>query len=173
MKIRDVRMLPVLGEAWEEMWTSRFAPEENLHTLIEIVSDEGVTGIGSVFTSGMLVEGALQLLRPLLIGASALDPAATTEKLHQYTFWQGRGGSITHAISGIDIALWDLFGKVTGQPVSWLLGGRYRESIKPYGSMLMVEPARMKDRLKEGLGRGFQAFKIGWGPFGRESGPDG
>jgi L-alanine-DL-glutamate epimerase-like enolase superfamily enzyme len=126
-----------------------------------------VVGLGSVFTSGALVAGALELLRPLLIGASALDPAATTEKLHQYTFWQGRGGAITHAASGVDIALWDILGKVTRQPISRLLGGRYREAIKPYGSMLMVEPARMKDRLQEGLARGFKAFKIGWGPFGR------
>src|SRR5205814_3250791 len=105
--------------------------------------------------------------RPLLIGASALDPAAVAESLHQNTFWQGRGGTITHAISGIDIALWDLFGKVTRQPISRLLGGRHRESIKPYGSMLMVEPKAMGDRLREALARGFKAFKIGWGPFGR------
>lgn len=167
MKIRDVRMLPVVAKASEEMWSSRFSTEENLHTLIEVVTDEGVVGVGSVFTSGMLVAGALELLRPLLVGSSALDPAATTEKLHQHTFWQGRGGAITHAISGVDIALWDVFGKITRQPISRLLGGRYRDSIKPYGSMLMVEPPRMKDRLLDGLSRGFKAFKIGWGPFGR------
>jgi D-galactarolactone cycloisomerase len=167
MKIEEIRILPLIGEASDEMWTSRFSREENLHTLVEVISDEGVTGLGSVFTSGKLVVGAMDLLRPLLIGASALDPAAVTEVLHQNTFWQGRGGSITHAISGIDIALWDLFGKVARQPVSRLLGGRHRESIKPYGSMLMVEPGPMRDRLQEGLARGFKAFKIGWGPFGR------
>jgi L-alanine-DL-glutamate epimerase-like enolase superfamily enzyme len=167
MKIREIRMLPVVSEASEEMWSIRFSTEENLHTLIEVISDAGITGLGSVFTSGKLVEGALELLRPLLEGASALDPAATTETLHQNTFWQGRGGAITHAISGVDIALWDLFGKITSQPVSRLLGGRYRDSIKPYGSMLMVEPSGMKDRLQKGLDRGFKAFKIGWGPFGR------
>jgi L-alanine-DL-glutamate epimerase-like enolase superfamily enzyme len=89
--------------------------------------------------------------------------------LHQNTFWQGRGGTITHTISGIDIALWDILGKVTRQPISRLLGGRYRESIKPYGSMLMVDPERMQDRLQQGMARGFKAFKIGWGPFGRVS----
>ena len=105
-----------------------------------------------------------------LVGASAasLIPAATTEKLHQITFWQGRRRfDHAHAISGVDIALWDVFGKVTRQPISRLLGGRYRDSIKPYGSMLMVEPPRMKDRLLDGLSRGFKAFKIGWGPVGR------
>src|SRR5262249_19589250 len=95
--------------------------------------------------------------------------ARVAETLHQYTFWQGRGGAITHAISGIDIALWDVLGKVTRQPISRLLGGRHRDKIKPYGSLLMTEPAQMADRLAPALERGFKAFKIGWGPFGRRT----
>ena len=91
------------------------------------------------------------------------------EKLHQSTWWQGRGGAITHTISGIDIALWDIFGKVTGQPISRLLGGRYRESIKPYASLLTAEPEVLPARLQAALERGFRAIKMGWGPFGRES----
>ena len=74
---------------------------------------------------------------------------------------QGRTSTITHAISGIDIALWDILGKVTRQPIGRLLGGRHRASIKPYGSMLMAERPPMRDRLQEGLARGFKAFKIG------------
>lgn len=167
MKVQSVRLLPLLGATPDGGWSSGWSAEENLHTLLEVVTDEGVTGLGSVFTSRRLIEGALGVLEPFLIGASALDPAAVSETLHQNTFWQGRGGSITHAISGIDIALWDIFGKVTRQPISRLLGGRHRERIKPYGSMLMAEPHEMRERLEAGLERGFRAFKIGWGPFGR------
>ena len=79
----------------------------------------------------------------------------------------GRGGTLTHAISGIDIALWDILGKVTGQPVGRLLGGTYRRRVQPYCSLLMEEPARMADTLLAFSARGFRAFKIGWGPFGR------
>jgi D-galactarolactone cycloisomerase len=167
MKIRDVRLLPLIGSTPDGGWGSGWAPGENLHTLVEVITDEGVTGLGSSYTSVRLVEAALGVLRPFLVGASAVDPAAVSEMLHQNTFWQGRGGAITHAISGIDIALWDIFGKVTGQPISRLLGGRHREAIKPYGSMLMTEPEGMRARLEAGLERGFKAFKIGWGPFGR------
>ena len=81
---------------------------------------------------------------------AALDPAAVSESLHQQTFWQGRGGAVTHAISGIDIALWDIFGKVTQQPISRLLGGRHRERIKPYGSLLMDEPVKLCPKLEDG-----------------------
>ena len=47
------------------------------------------------------------MLRPLYTGENALEPERVSEKLHQSTFWLGRGGAITHAISGIDIALWE------------------------------------------------------------------
>ncbi|WP_269204920.1 hypothetical protein [Providencia rettgeri] len=57
-----------------------------------------------------------------------------SEKLRQNTFWMGRGGTLTHTISGIDIALWDILGKATGLPVSTLLGGNYRSKVQPLGS---------------------------------------
>jgi D-galactarolactone cycloisomerase len=111
----------------------------------------------------------LKLLEPLLLGENALEPERVTEKLHQHTFWQGRGGSVTHAISGIDIALWDILGQATGQPVGRLLGGRYRERVRPYASVLMEKPKALAERLAGIKANGFRAFKIGWGPFGRES----
>jgi L-alanine-DL-glutamate epimerase-like enolase superfamily enzyme len=89
--------------------------------------------------------------------------------MHANTFWMGRGGSVTHAISGIDIAMWDIFGTVTGQPVGRLLGGRYRDRVMPYASILMCEPHALAERLAAVQARGFRAFKIGWGPFGRTS----
>ena len=118
-------------------------------------------------TSKALVDAAVKLLRPLLIGERADEPARVTEKLRQHTFWQGRGGSVEHAISGIDIALWDLFGKIVNQPVARLLGGVYRDRIKPYGSLLFDEPDRLAEKLRYAVARGFKAIKLGWTPFGR------
>ena len=88
----------------------------------------------------MLVRAALRILEPLYLGENPLEPERVSEKLHANTFWMGRGGSITHAISGIDIAMWDILGKATGQPVGRLLGGRYRDRVLPYASLLMGEP---------------------------------
>src|SRR5436190_17620513 len=84
-------------------------------------------------------------------------------------FWLGRGGSVEHTISGIDIALWDLLGKALNQPVSRLLGGCYRDRIKPYASILFDEPAILKGKLLQQVSRGFKAIKMGWRPFGRVS----
>jgi D-galactarolactone cycloisomerase len=167
MKIREIRALGLRGATPEGGWTSEIQPDDCVHTLVLVHTDEGVTGVGSVFTSEELVRAALKLLRPLYEGELATEPERVSEKLHQHTFWQGRGGSVTHAISGIDIALWDILGKVTGQPVGRLLGGRYRERVRPYASLLMDEPARMADALLPLKERGYRAFKIGWGPFGR------
>ena len=90
MKIQDIRLLPLRGATPDGGWDERFLDEENnLHTLIEIVTDEGGSGVGSVFTSAKLIEGSLNVIRPFLIGASAIDPSATTEMLHQQSFWQG------------------------------------------------------------------------------------
>ena len=65
--------------------------------------------------------------------------------------------------------MWDLWGKALGQPVSKLLGGNYRDRIKPYASMLFDDPPVMADKLREQLARGFRAIKLGWRPFGRVS----
>ena len=169
MKIREILSFGLRGRTPEGGWSNELQPEDCVHTLTAVVTDEGVTGWGSVFTSNELVRASLSILRPLYQGENALEPERVSEKLHQNTFWLGRGGSITHTISGIDIALWDLLGKATGQPVGRLLGGRYRERVRPYASLLMREPARMPDELLPVKAQGFRAFKIGWGPFGRKS----
>src|SRR5687767_197563 len=167
MKIREIRSIPLMGRTPQGGWDHDVDPDENLHTLVHVLTDEGVDGIGSVYTSQALVEGGLKLVRPWCIGDSAIEPERVTEKLRQMAFWQGRGGAVEHAISGIDIALWDILGKVSGQPVARLLGGYYRDRIKPYGSILFDEPARLRDTLQETVARGFRAIKLGWRPFGR------
>ena len=169
MKIREIRCAGLRGATPEGGWSNELRPEDCVHTLIAVHTDEGLTGLGSVFSNDQLVRAALAVLEPLYRGENALEPERVSEKLHQNTFWLGRGGSITHAISGIDIALWDLLGQTAGQPVGRLLGGRYRERVKPYASVLMQQPKPLADQLCAVKAQGFRAFKIGWGPFGRDN----
>ncbi len=150
-------------------WANELKADDCVHTLVAVFTDEGITGWGSVFTNDELVRAALNMLAPLFTGENPLEPARVSEKLHAHTFWLGRGGSVTHTIGGIDIALWDIFGKVTGQPVGRLLGGRYRERVRPYASLLMCEPKALAEQLAAWQAQGFRAFKIGWGPFGRHN----
>lgn len=169
MKIREIRAVGLRGSTPEGGWSDELERDDCVHTLIAVITDEELTGLGSVFTNDGLVRNALAVLEPLYQGENALEPERVSEKLRQNMFWLGRGGSITHTISGIDIALWDILGKATGQPIGRLLGGRYRDRVKPYASLLMEEPALLSNKLLKLKEQGFRAFKIGWGPFGRQS----
>ncbi len=166
MRIHEIRCAGLRGATPEGGWSNELRPEDCVHTLIAVHTEGGV-GLGSVFTNDALVRAALAVLEPLYKGENALEPERVSEKLHQHSFWLGRGGSLTHTISGIDIALWDLLGKAAGQPVGRLLGGRYRERVQPYASLLMDEPGKLRAHLLAVKAQGFKAFKIGWGPFGR------
>src|SRR5579862_5580019 len=167
MKITEIQLTGLAGGTVEGGWADELKPEDDVHTIVEVRTDDGLTGVGSVFTSKGLVAGAIKLLTPLLVGERADEPARVSEKLRQSTFWQGRGGAVEHAISGIDIALWDLMGKICNQPVARLLGGCYRDRIKPYGSILFDEPDQLRETLRQTVARGFKAIKLGWRPFGR------
>ena len=169
MKITDVRTIPLRGATNDTGWPGGTDPNEQMHTLIEIHTGEGLTGIGSCFTSLPFVEASLTLLKPWMVGETPFEAERVSEKLRQQSFWQGRGGAVEHTISGIDIALWDLMGKAVGQPVSRLLGGNYRNRIKPYASILFDDPPLLREKLQTQLSRGFRAIKMGWRPFGRVS----
>lgn len=169
MKIKEIRAVGLRGATPEGGWSDELKSDDCVHTLIAVITDEGLVGFGSVFSNDLLVKSSLSVLKPLYQDENALEPERVVEKLHQNTFWLGRGGSITHAISGIDIALWDILGKATHQPVGRLLGGRYREKARPYASVLMDDPVKLAEKLSRIRDQGFRAFKIGWGPFGRRS----
>jgi D-galactarolactone cycloisomerase len=169
MRITQIHAAGLRGATPEGGWASEIKPTDCIHTLITVLTDEGITGWGSAFTNDGLSAAALKVLEPLYLGENPLEPERVSEKLRAHTFWLGRGGTITHTISGIDIALWDILGKATGQPVGRLLGGRYRERVRPYASILMEQPEPLADHLKQIHAQGFRAFKIGWGPFGRSS----
>jgi L-alanine-DL-glutamate epimerase-like enolase superfamily enzyme len=169
MKITEVRTIPLRGATHDTGWPGGTDPNEQMNTLLEIKTDGGFSGIGSCFTSLPFVEASLTLLKPWLIGETVFEAERVSEKLRQLSFWQGRGGAVEHTISGLDIALWDLMGKALGQPVSRLLGGCYRDRIKPYASILFDDPPRLREKLEQQVTRGFRAIKMGWRPFGRVS----
>jgi D-galactarolactone cycloisomerase len=169
VKITSIKACGLGGATPAAGWSNELRDDDVAHTLIAVATEEGSVGVGSVFSTIGLVAAALDVLTPLCIGEHALEPERVSEKLHQQTFWFGRGGVITHTISGIDIALWDLAGQATGQPVGRLLGGRYRDRVRPYASILASQPDRLAADLEACVTTGFRAVKIGWGPLGRVS----
>ncbi|HEY83338.1 MAG TPA: mandelate racemase/muconate lactonizing protein [Dehalococcoidia bacterium] len=137
---------------------------------LEIDTDESVSGISGPINWLAPAFYIDTQLKPLLIGQ---DPLAT-ERLWDIMYRNaihGRKGDNMHAISYVDVALWDIKGKALGQPVYRLLGGPVQEKIPAYASALgfSIEPERAKERVKEFLKQGYTATK--W--FVREGPTDG
>ncbi len=184
MKIADVRLRHVTGtlafdgEFWEERLVRpidlypRFralGPEVlpklgdgryRIETIfIEIETDDGAIGIGGPIP----VEQAFVVdrdLRPILMGGDALAVEVLWDTMYRSAV-HGRKGVAMMAISAVDCALWDLRGRVFGQPVYRLLGGPSRTEIPAYASMLgySIEPARAAERAREAVQQGFRAQK--------------
>ena len=145
--------------------------------LVEVETDEGVTGWGECFGPGNIaiankgiVEGVIQ---PMILGMDPIDRDVIWHKVYNLMRDHGQKGMPLQSLSGVDIALWDIAGKVTGQPVYKLLGGAHRERIEVYGYGMMLRPEpvsdlakRFKDEAAEIRDMGFKAtkMKIGRGP---------
>ncbi|MBS1851604.1 MAG: mandelate racemase/muconate lactonizing enzyme family protein [Acidobacteria bacterium] len=149
-------------------WTI-YPADRNFHLFLEIRTDQGVSGWGACYSEKGQAIGALHWLKRFVIGENPLEIERVTEKLHQITFWLGRGGAMTHAISAVNLALWDVAGKILQQPVSVLLGGSLRQTVPAYGSILFVPLETLAERIQRMKESGFRAIKLGWEPFGRES----
>jgi L-alanine-DL-glutamate epimerase-like enolase superfamily enzyme len=112
-------------------------------------------------------------LASLVIGENPLEPERLWYKMYRGSIYYGRRGVAIHAISAIDIALWDIAGKFYQQPVCVLLGARWRNKVRAYASTLFrPTPAAMCDAVKSYLDKGFTAIKFGWGVFGEDPATD-
>lgn len=150
--------------------------------LIRVETDEGLCGWGEVDSSPEVAKAVIEApmshricrgLRELLIGADPFDIEQLWEKMYRKTLYYGRQAAAIHAISGVDMALWDLIGKAVGKPVHKLLGGSYRTAARAYASTLMPEtPAEAENMAREHVEQGFTAMKFGWGPLGDDEGRD-
>src|SRR4051812_46432390 len=127
--------------------------DPTFHVLVRVSTDDGLTGLGAIgLGSRAMADAVERLLAPLVLGRSPFDVELIWELMYRSTINVGRKGLMIEAISGIDIALWDILGKATGQPVYNLLGGRTRERIRAYASALYAD--RDLDRLG-GMARGY------------------
>jgi len=147
--------------------------------VVRIHTDEGITGIGEVDSSPELVQALVQApsshavavsLRDVLIGEDPLDVERLWQKMYRGLIYFGRRGIAIHAISGLDIALWDIKGKALGKPIHELLGTQHRDRVRAYASMLMPDtPAEVTAAVTALVEQNFTAVKLGWGPLGKDA----
>lgn len=145
--------------------------------LVEVETDEGITGWGECFGPGNIAIAnktiVERVIQPMLLGENPLNRDMLWHKVYNLLRDHGQKGMPMQSLSGVDIALWDIAGKVANMPLHMLIGGKHRGEIPVYGYAMMLRPEPVKDlaiRFEEEAAQikemGFVAtkMKIGLGP---------
>jgi D-galactarolactone cycloisomerase len=165
MKIAEIRthLLEHRLETAFESASMRF--DTRRHVLVEVICDDGTTGWGECLGPAGPNAAVIAAYRPLLIGSDPLETEKLWAELYNSLRDQGQRGLTVTALSGIDVALWDIKGKHFGVPISTLLGGRFRSSIRAYatGFFKLDGVDRVEDAARQAAlyrADGFHATKV-------------
>ena len=166
MKVTAIEVIPVAMDLPEPLRWGLFAVSKRGACLLRIRTDEAITGIGecgfSVDAAPMIEPIVRILLAPLVIGRDPFEVEAIWEAMYTHTHKWGRRGLETYAMSGIDIALWDIIGKASRQPLYRLFGG-FRRTVPAYSAPALKEPHVVEQETATALAQGFKAVKLRFG----------
>jgi L-alanine-DL-glutamate epimerase-like enolase superfamily enzyme len=150
--------------------------------IVQVHTDAGITGIGEVDSSALVARAIIEAplshkicrgLAECVVGEDPFEIDRLMHRMYEGTIFFGRQGAAIQAMSGVEIALWDIVGKATRQPVYKLLGGAFRQSFRAYASILFGDtPAATKRIGRELASQGYRAVKFGWGPMGQSEESD-
>jgi L-alanine-DL-glutamate epimerase-like enolase superfamily enzyme len=150
--------------------------------LVRVHTDAGITGLGEVDSAPLAVKGAIEGpfshttacgLREIVLGEDPFETEYIWHKMYRMSIYGGRRGVGLHAMSGIDMALWDIKGKALGLPVWKLLGGGFHKRVRAYASTLFgATPQETGERARRFRDQGFTAVKFGWEPMGDDERTD-
>jgi len=167
MKITDAVTIQLDYPLERAVYDSKYTMSNKPALLVEVRTDEGVIGIGEAgHFGGPLISTKVAIeeeLKNHILGENPLHVERLWERMQQRSYKHGRGGLIIAAISGIDIALWDIKGKVAGLPVYKLLGG-YSNMLPAYATGgFYAEGHGLRELVEEMEGytrRGFKGVKM-------------
>lgn len=133
-KIADVRTYVLEAPLSEPFWWSFNRADSRVGCLVEVICEDGTSGWGECFGPAVLNASVVAAFKPLLVGQDALATELHWQTLYNQFRDQGQKGLMITALSGVDIALWDIKGKHFEAPVHQLLGGPLRTSVKAYAT---------------------------------------
>ena len=177
MKITAVHSHLLQYDLSEELgYSQQYYARRTAH-LVEVQTDDGITGWGECFGPGNVAlanKGIVEkVIQPMVLGDDPLDRDVIWHKVYNLLRDHGQKGMPMQALSGVDIALWDIAGKVAGLPLHQLIGGAHRDRVRAYGYGMMLKResvadhvARFRDEAAAILDMGFTAtkMKVGLGP---------
>ena len=128
MKIKEIRVFVVSNDLSGKVWNPKIRWRVKHSVLVEVATEEGLTGLGECWCFDLAPDALAAFIasevRPRILGADALDPVAIAHRLNDTTTLSARHGIMASALSGIDIALWDIAARVKAVPLWRLLGGK-------------------------------------------------
>lgn len=141
------------------------APKNDVHTvLMKVETDDGITGWGEAFSNAgwqSTCTAIEQIIAPRVVGKDPTNIAQIQADLHRGLYNTGRSGPTVYAISGLDIALWDIAAKRAKMPLYKLLGGSTRTTLPAYASLLRYGDAKMvENKTREAIARGYRYIKL-------------
>ena len=146
--------------------------------IVKVSTNAGITGYGEVDSNPMAVKGCIEGpfshttatgLAHVVIGEDPFQTEYLWHKMYRANIYGGRRGIGLHAMSGIDLALWDIKGKALGLPVWKLLGGRLPQVAACLCQLAVRrDPAETGERARRFADQGFTAVKFGWDPMGQD-----
>jgi len=165
MKIERIETYVVEQALDTPFYFSQFEFRSRQICMVKVVAEDGSYGWGEGYGPATVVKAGIEFLAPLVVGEDPLQVEAIWNKMHLRALDYARRGVLVAAISAIDIALWDLRGKLLGQPVSTLLGGRRREQVKVYATGMYFTEAddltgKLVDEARLYASQGFRALKM-------------
>ncbi len=165
MKIREIRTHVLETQLAEPFAYSQAWYDRRGAMLVEIEAEDGTTGWGEAFGPARLTAAVVQHYRPRLIGADAMATEAIWQDLYNSLRDHGQKGLPIEALSAVDIALWDLKGKLLGLPVHRLMGGPLRQRVQAYATgFYRKRGGQFLDNLvaeaHQRVGEGFGAIKL-------------
>jgi galactonate dehydratase len=135
---------------------------------LKMTTEEGIVGLGEPLLEGrsLTCQTAVQELEPWLIGEDPTRVVHLWQSMYKHAFYRG-GEILTSALSGVEQALWDCYGKLMGLPVYRLLGGPTRDRVRVYGTAGGRDPESAAQSVREAVALGFNAIKTGPSAGGR------
>src|SRR2546426_631878 len=164
VKITGVEAIPLAVPLRESSPPSPWAAATAKQILVRLTTDEGLTGWGECFAYGAtlaVVSVVEEALAPIVLGQDPTQVAELVDRMHRALMIWGRRGLAMMAVSGVELALWDLCGKTRGVPVYQLLGGRCTSHPRVYASLLRYEtPAHLRQAVSAAVVLGYTAIKL-------------
>src|SRR5207249_1387052 len=164
VKITGVDAIPLAVPLRESTPPSPWAAATAKQILVRLTTDEGLTGWGECFAYGATLAVASvveEALAPIVLGQDPTQIAELVDRMHRALMIWGRRGLAMMAVSGVELALWDLCGKARGVPVYQLLGGLCQSRARVYASLLRYEtPTHVRQAVSAALVLGYTAIKL-------------